>query len=339
MDLSKYENSTWMGDADPRRREAFERAITVSGAGSVLLQTFINRVVQNLTLREFGMQAALDRRPGSGDKAYVNRRTTGSTVGGTWVADTVDANTLVSQGSYAQTNFTYRTLLTRGQVTRKIQATGASYGDVLATAITMKAEDFANSLETSLVYGDTEDVAVQINGLLTLVSAVSAQCILNTTAASGGDALSLAQLDTAIDTVKGSANRSDLVIVGSYRGIRELNAKLQAQQRFNDMTEISAGFQVRTYDGIPLVVSTGMPDTLEASATTGQIQTYSAVDTTTALAVINKRYMWIEELTPTTVMPLAKDTSQYDKFDMFWDGALVWANTKGAALLTNIRAG
>lgn len=337
MSDSKYGNSNWMGDSDPRRREAFERAINVSGAGSVLLQTFINRVVQNLTLREFGMQAALDRRPGSGDKAYINRRTAGSAMAAddVWVADTATASE--STGTYAQTSFAYRTLLTRGKVTRKIQATGASYGDVLATAISMKAEDFANALEIGLIYGDQSASSNQVNGLLTLVSNVAAQCILNTTAATGGDSLSLAQLDTAIDAVKGSSNRSDLVIVGSYKGIRELNAKLQSQQRFNDMTEIAAGFRVRTYDGIPLVVSTGMPDTLGYNNSTGQVLTYSGADTSTALAIVNKRYCWIEELTPTTVMPLAKDSSQYDQFDMFWDGALVTANTKGVALLTGIK--
>ncbi len=342
MDISKYENSQWMGDADPRRREAFERAITVSGAGTVLLQTFINRVVQNLTLREFGMQAALDRKPGSGNKAYINRRTGAAlTAAGVWVTDT--ATPVEAVGAYTQTGFTYQTLLSRAKVTRKVQATGASYGDVLATSISMKAEDFANALESGLIIGNSDTgtggIAAQIDGLLTLVSGTAAQCILNTNAASGGDALNLKQLDTAIDATKGSSSRSDLVIVGSYAGIRELNAKLQASQRFNDMTEIAAGFRVRTYDGIPLIVSTAMPDTLEINASTGQVETYSGVDSTTALAVINKRYMWIEELTPTTVMPLAKDSSQYDQYDMFWDGALVLANTKGASLLTNIKAG
>ena len=39
------------------------------------------------------------------------------------------------------------------------------------------------------------------------------------------------------------------------------------------------------------------------------------------------------------VLPLAKESSQYDLFEIFWDGALVLANTKGAALLTNVKPG
>ena len=42
--------ANWIGASDPSRREAFERALDVAGAGTVLLQTFINRTVQ--TLRE-----------------------------------------------------------------------------------------------------------------------------------------------------------------------------------------------------------------------------------------------------------------------------------------------
>ena len=54
--------------------------------------------------------------------------------------------------------------------------------------------------------------------------------------------------------------------------------------------------------------------------------------------VLNTRYNYIAELTPTTVMPIAKTDSQFDQFDMFWDGVGVLSNTKGAALLTQIDA-
>lgn len=325
-----YRSPQWMGAFDPARREAFERAINVSGAGSVLIQTFINRTVQMLTLREFGLQSVLDRRPGQGDKAYINRRTAG-TAGGAWVADT-DALT-EETGTYAQESFTYKTLATRGKVTRKMQAIGRSYGDTLAQELTGKAEDFANALESAAVIGDSAATTNQIDGLLTLVNNVSSQVVSLTTAASG-TSLTLSSLDDAIDRVKGSAVRSDLVIVGSFAGLRSLNAALQAQQQFNDTVEIAAGFRVRTYDGIPMVVSTAMPNTLQYLGD-GSIKQFTG-GTSTALAVVNKRHVYWEELTPTTVMPLAKTDSQFDQFDMFWDGALVYANTLGGALVTGI---
>lgn len=326
----QYRSPQWMGSFDPARREAFERAINVSGAGSVLIQTFINRTVQMLTLREFGLQSVLDRRPGQGDKAYINRRTAGAN-GGAWVADT---DSLTEEtGSYAQSSFQYKTLATRGKVTRKMQAIGRSYGDTLAQEITGKAEDFANALEDAAVIGDSGSDANQIDGLLTLVNDVSGQVVSLTTAAAG-TSLTLASLDDAIDRVKGSAVRSDLVIVGSFAGLRALNAQLQAQQQFNDVVEIAAGFRVRTYDGIPMVVSTAMPNTLQYGGD-GTITQFTG-GTSTALAVVNKRHVYWEELTPTTVMPLAKTDSQFDQFDMFWDGALVYANTLGGSLVTGI---
>ena len=326
----QYRSPQWMGSFDPARREAFERAINVSGAGSVLIQTFINRTVQMLTLREFGLQSVLDRRPGQGDKAYINRRTAGAN-GGAWVADT---DSLTEEtGSYAQSSFQYKTLATRGKVTRKMQAIGRSYGDTLAQEITGKAEDFANALEDAAVLGDSGANANQIDGLLTLVNDVSGQ-VVSLTTASAGTSLTLASLDDAIDRVKGSAVRSDLVIVGSFAGLRALNAQLQAQQQFNDVVEIAAGFRVRTYDGIPMVVSTAMPNTLQYGGD-GTITQFTG-GSSTALAVVNKRHVYWEELTPTTVMPLAKTDSQFDQFDMFWDGALVFANTLGGSLVTGI---
>jgi HK97 family phage major capsid protein len=333
MPINPNNTASWLGVADPARREAFERAVNVSTAGGVLIQTYINRVVQMLTLREFGLQAVLDRTPGQGDKAYINRRAAGST-GGAWVADTDGVTE--ETGTYSQVSFAYRTLATRGRVTRKLQAIGRSYGDALAQEITAKAEDFADTLEAGCITGDSGANANQINGLLTLVNAVGTDVVSNITTASGGGALTLARLDEAIDKVKGSANRSDLVIVGSFAGLRGVNSALQAQQQFVNEVEIKGGFRVKSYDGIPLVVSTRMPDTIAAGATGGIITSFTS-GTSTAIAVINKRYVKIEELTPTTVMPLAKTDSQFDQFDMFWDGALVLHNTRGAALLTGIR--
>lgn len=322
-------NSEWTSP-DNERRELLQRALTVSSAGAILIQTFINRVVQQLTNREMGFQAMLDRKPGSGPAAYVNRRSPGAT-GGAWVADT-DSST-EETGTPAQVSFAYKTLLTKGKVTRKMQAIGRSYGDTLATELAAKVEDFADALETNLITGDTggDGSANQFNGLLTLVNAIPTQIIANSSAA---DNLYLTKLDEAIDAVKGSEMAGDLIILGSRAGMRRLNAELQAQQQFTNQVEIGAGFRVRSYDGIAMVKTTRMPDVLAADST-GYITKFTT-GSTTALAVVNLRYVWLEELTSQSVLPLAKDTSQYDQFEIYWDGALVLANTFGASLLTNL---
>jgi len=319
------------GSMDPARREAFQRAINVGNAGSFLVQNFTNRIIEQLTLREFGALGTMDRRPGQGSQAVINRRA-GSTmaVGDVWVADT-DALTEAT-GSYTQATYTYQTLATRGKITRKLRARGRSYLDIMAEEMTAKLDDFNNALESAMFTGDSDADANQIDGLLTQIGTFSGQVIANTSAAAG-DSLTLAKLDEAIDKVKGSSNRADIVIYASHLGSRKLNAALQADQQFSNMVEIAAGFRVRTYDGIPIVVSTGMPDDIswDGSAITGL--TGEATNPTTALVIVNKRHNWVEELTPTTMMPLARDTSQYEQFDLYWDGALVCANTKGATVL------
>lgn len=313
-------------DRNEDRTNYAVRTLNVSNSGTVLLQTTINKMVQQLTLYEHGVQAVLTRKPGSGDAAYIDRRAAGTT-GGEWVADTDNATD--ETGTYTQTSFPYRTLLTRGTVTRKLQATGRSYTDILAEELTGKSEDFSNRLENGCIVGDNAANAKQISGLLTLIGAVSGQVVANTSGVSGAD-LILAKLDEAIDKVKGSGNKADLAIIGSKRSCRLLNAALQSHQQFNDMVEIRAGFRVRSYDEIPIVQSTEVPDVLTWSGTA--ITAFSG-GATTALIVVNRRYTWLEELTPTTVMPLAKGTSQYDQFDLFADLALVYSNTLGGAIL------
>jgi len=323
-------NDQLWAQLDPRRRAAVQRALNVSGAGSVLLQTNINKIVQQLTLRVLGVQSVLDHKPGSGDRAYINRRSAGTT-GGAWVADTDTATE--ETGSYAQASFTYRTLLTRGRVTRKIQATGRTYGDVLAQELMGKSEDFANLLEEAFVSGDTTASANQPNGLLTLINAQTAQVVANSTSTSGGS-LVLAKLDEAIDVVRGSGNRSDLVIFANHNGSRKLNAALQAQQQFTNVTEIGAGFRVRNYDGIPIVVTTQLGNALTWNGS-NSVTAFTGGNTT-ALVIVNRRYTWIEDLTPITVLPLAKDTSQYDQFELYADTALVYSNTLGGAILAGV---
>ncbi len=321
----------WLGGVDPSRREAFQRSLTVSGAGTVLLQTSISKVVQQITNRQLGIQSTLPRRPGSGDKFYSNRRTAANT-GGEWAADTTEPTE--SEGGYTQLGFTYQTLIGRIKITRKLVARGRTYGDVLATELVGKAEDFANSLEDASAIGDSSVNAQSIDGLITQIGAISGQTIANTTV-SGGDAIYLTKLDQTIQTVKGHTNKAALRIYVNYTGHRKLNAALQALQRFVNMTEIEGGFVVDSYQGIPIIESTSIPDTLVWNGSGARITDYTG-GTTTCLIVVNTTYVFYAELTPQTVMPLAKKSSQYDEVDMFLDIALVLDNTKGGAILGGI---
>jgi hypothetical protein len=323
----------WVSGLDFGRREAFQRALNVAGAGSVLLQTYINRTVQQLHLRELGVSAVLPRRPGQGNGAYINSRTPSSVVVSTaWVSDTDSVPE--ASGTYAQRSLLYRTLALRGRVTRALQAKGRSYGDVLAGEIAGRTGDYTAAYEDALVIGDNALEANQFDGLITLTQATASQIVLQTTAVAG-DALTLEKLDETIDAVKGAGTREDLVIFASFKGQRLLNGLIQAQQQFNDVVEAGAGFRVRSYDRIPIVTTTAMPDVLTFDGT--KVTDYSGA-ATTAIIVVNTRYVQIEELTPMTVMPLAKTDSQFDEFDLFGDSVLCNDNELGSAILVGIDA-
>lgn len=343
--MADFTNNMWAG-LDPARREAFARAVTSGNSGSKLVQNLTNRIVQQLSLRSYGILGIMDVRAGQGQQAVINRRTAGTAAA--WVADT--ASISEAAGTYAQSTFTYQTLIGEARVTRKIRATGRSYIDILAEEMTKKLEDFNDNLDNGLGWGDPNNEmglganTYSVEGFFTAMNTYSSgsQIVNNSSAiASGstGQSLTLKNLDKAIDLVKGSANRNDLVIVGSYGGLRTLNAALASRQRFNDTVEVAAGYRVRTYDGIPCIPDTNMPDimTYNTSGSDGnEVVTAYTGGTSTALMVVNKRLNWIEELTPTTVMPLARDTSQYEQFDIFWDGAAVIANPLGSSAVIGI---
>lgn len=317
--------TAWVG-----HREEAQRAITIATAGTILVQNVINRVVQALTLRYLGVWSTLDHKPGTnGAQATINRRAPGTT-SGQWLSDTTEPDE--DTGTYTQTTFVYRTVVSRGKVTRKMQRNGQSYADVLGIEIMEKLDDHMSVLENGSVVGNTAASANQINGLLTLINAVSGQVVANTTATGGGPVI-LSKMDQAVDLVKG--NDAEKVIFGSLNGRRKLNAALQAQQQFVNMTDIPAGFRVRSYDDIPIIPSTEIPDDLVWNGTDVKVTAFSG-GSTTALIVVNRRYVWFEDQTPTSVLPLAKTTSQADSFDIFTDVALVHANTKGGSILGGI---
>ena len=322
----------------PGRGQRLERALNDSNAGSILLQTFITRKVADLTNRALGVWTALDHRDGSGDAAYINRRTAGTT-GGSWLADT---GTVVEEtGSYAQVSFPYRTAVTRMQVTRFLQRTGASYTNVLEQEMRLKAgNDFPNLLENAGVQGNTAVNAQQPNGLLTLINAVPTQSLLQDDGAGAfsvaGEDLTRAKLDELVDAVRGPS--SDKMIFGSRLGLRKVNALLAANQRWVGETEIAAGFRVKTYDNIPLIESTQIPDALvNTTANQGafNISDYTG-GSTTALVCVNREDVYWEDLTPVTVEPLAKTTSQNDAADIYADTTLVFSNTLAGAILAGI---
>ena len=311
-------------------RVDIEKALTGSTAGSILMQPEIDKVIGNLVDYKNPLRQNLPRKPGSGDAWYIVRRAVSGTTPAAFVADTDDLQE--DQGTYTKIPFAYKTIAARGKVTRRLQATGKSFVDVLATEMENKAIEFKNYEDLAIVAGSTAVSANQFDGLRYLIPStqqVVAGCVVGGGGVAGGCALTLAQLDEAIDLCAGMPD----MLVMSKRSRRALNALLQISQRFMDRVTVQGGFSLLSYNDIPIYVSTNVVNTQTVNFTGVTAETGGRTST---IYVVDTEHTWIGELTKLTVMPLAKKSSQYDEFDIFCDEVLVNRNPNANAKLVGI---
>jgi hypothetical protein len=305
---------------------AVERALNVSTAGSIYMQPFIDKAIQQVHLRYLGVTSALQRRPGSGLAAYVNRRAGSST--GQWVADTgTISDTAVTP---TQVPFQFKTIANKLRITRAMMSTAASYADILAQEILGVMGDTSETYEAGLVYGDVAVSANQFDGLVTQIQAFSAQIILQTSTTTG-DALTLDKLDETCDAVRGS----NKLIFANLKMRRMLNGLLQANQQFVGQTEIDGGFRVMTYNGFPVITSTGIENDWTFNGT--KITAYGS-STTSAIIVVDADTVVIRERQAMTVQPLAQVSSQYQEVDMYSDTVLTVEQQYSGAILVGLDA-
>jgi hypothetical protein len=319
----------------PGQREAITRALTVSNASDKVTTALVSSVLQQLSNVQLGARTQLRRIPGAGTNYQTPKRTVSSTLA-EWLADGTAPTE--DSGSWGYDTWAYRTIGTRFKATRKAQAQGAQWGDIVAAEALNKGEDFNRQEEVTIFQGDNANslpTANAPNGLLTLIGATSSQRIANTTA-NAGDTLSIQKLDETIGAVKGRENKANLRIFASTKGYIYLNNVLQADQTFMNVVMAQAGFIVQTYQGIPIVESSGIPDVLVWNGTAAQITTFST-GATTALVVVNLTHAYLVVLTPMTVEQVSTTTAQYQEFEMFADEVIVLDNPYGGAYLGGIK--
>lgn len=300
----------------PTKREAFSRAINTN---QNLYQDVVNRVIQQTTNRHYGMMSLLDRKPGQGAAAQIRMRAGMGATSTAWVAE--GASDATADPTYSSVTFDYETLSSTGTITRQAMASGRGYADILAEEMMFRLDDFNNLMDKTLFDG---------NGSTPIPVGLGYQLDADTTQGTGvAGALTLNALDALIDRVRGSNNPQDMVLVSSQKGCRNLNALLQADQQFNNVTEIAAGFRVRTYQGIPVVADTNIVDVCDVDVSTLAVTSLSTGGALTPFFLMNRKTNWIEELTPTTIVPLPRQSANSQSFEIYWDGAFVFSNTAG----------
>lgn len=303
------------------------KALNISLVGNALSQPEIDRVVAQLVEYKNPLRANVPRKEGSGDKWYLNRRTAGTT-GAWWVADT-DSIT-EETGTYEQVNFTYRTLATKGRVTRKLQAIGMTYADVLAEEIEAKALEFRDKEDWGLLYGNADNTN-EFDGIDEQIKDQSGQTVnMVATAETTPSQITLAKIDEAIDAC---AYDPDMIIT-SKRTRRQINAALQASQRYANVIEVRGGFKVMSYNGIPIFTSTNVYDTAVLNGSGG----YSAFTggTSSSMYILDSDHVWVGVLTEIAVKELAQTTTQWNDFEIYEDITLVVRNPLAHSRLIGI---
>lgn len=296
------------------------KALDEAGISSLYHMKDVDRLLINLVDYMNPFRQMLSRRPGTGEGYVARQRTAGTTLAQSVNdTDTFDEST----GTYDEVNFPYRTIGTQGKVTRRVQKTGRLFSDLLADEMAAKAMDVRDREEYRTIWGNTPTInSKEILGLNYHMVNHTGQIVGSTVTGS----LLLSRMDEVLDKVV-TGNPS--VILTSRAGSRKINASLQAQQRFVDRIEVPGGFKVASYNDVPIIKSTNIPDTLTMTSG-GTISSLSG-GTFTCLFVVDLAQTFMSVLTELTMMPLARRSSQFVEFDIFEDIALVNRDFRGIA--------
>jgi hypothetical protein len=314
--------------------EELIRALNEANVGSVLKQPEVDKIVTQLVNYRNPLRQNFPRKQGSGSQWILDRRAPGSTPAA-FVADTDDLTE--DTGAYTQATFDYKTLATRGKVTRKSQAIGMTFGRILADEMERKAEDFKDKEDHALIWGQkaANTPVTGIGGTKEFdgINFLTGNTILVTTSING-DALTSTIMDKAIDDLR-QPDQGSIIIIASFLGRRKLNALLQSQQRFVNEMEVKGGFKVISWNNIPIFTSTNIGDALQFN---GSIINSLTGGSTTAIFVVDTSKVWVGELTPLSVLPLAKVSSQYDEFDIYEDQTVVCRDTQAISRIIGIKS-
>jgi hypothetical protein len=302
------------------RLQRLAKVLSYSGTSGALTQEALDRQIEMLVNYKNVVRMNIPRVGGDSDAYKVVQRTAGSTPA-EFVAETGDF--VDSEGSYAKASFSFKTMGGRGKITRFAQATGRSFGNVMANEIEGRMEDFRDKEEYWILYANS-NTTNQFKGFHQLID--TTQHVGITTAAANA-ALTLKKMDELWDQTR---LNPDLALT-SQKGLRIINALLQSVQRFNDKTKVNGGFLVSSYNDTPILKSSNVLDTMTWSGSSVSAITGGAAS---VIYTLTKAKCFIAELTPLQLMMLARTTSQWERYDVFEDIAPVVKNKYHAALLS-----
>lgn len=236
-----------------------QKALDLSStAAAYLLPEVVDGAIRDFASKSPTMYNAVNKRPWASQTYFIKKKFTLPTA--VW---SIDGGPLpaATTSTFGDISKTVQYLYTRGEVTGPMIEAAGSVFDALGQDIEDHQQAMVEQLSTDIV--TAQGSANDITGILYQITNDSSLYTANGGAGQviGGGAqdLTLLMLDKAIDAAAvsdgtGVVGPGATAAVTTRPVLRMINTLLQAQQRFMDTVEISAGFRVATYDGLPFFV-------------------------------------------------------------------------------------
>ncbi len=300
---------------DPDFQAMMHKALTTATGSGALFDNVRDSEIADETDKRHMYWANLRKTPGEGAAALLSRKTDRANAAA-YVAETGQASS--GDATYNSEEFDFKVVSSVGEVgTKLVHAGRATFGDLEAIGLADTMDDIVDIIEEKIITGlgtgnEILGVDVAVDGFDGGSQAVSHGV--------NGGQLDLTKLDESADLVR---TRGGIITFGmtSDRVRRELNAELQAFQRFVDKVEIKGGFRVLEYDNYPVMDSSKVVDESQGSAT--DAHRFTHVDTMTGY--------WIQELLVLTPFQLARTKASSKQFEVLGIHAGVHKNRRRLA--------
>lgn len=285
--------------------EEIEKTLTTATGSGALFDDVRDRVIGEEIDKRHVYWANIRKARGRGNNFLLTRKTGRPTA--QMVTETGQASD--SDAAYASVSFEYKVESARGSISKKAQLAGADFIDLMEQGIRDELDAWVDLAEDQSVTGD--GTGNNVSGIDTLLDAFTQQQISAGTP--DGGVVTLDLLDRSIDLATNFNARLKWGLT-SDRVRREINALLQAQQRFVDKTEVNGGFRVLTYDDIPILDSKAVID--ETVGTSGDAHRISWVD--------DEMGFFLAQLMPPRPFSLALTQATVQDFEVlgFWTTVL-----------------
>lgn len=225
-----------------------------SSAAAYFIPELVDGGLRDFAAKVPSLYNAVNKRPWATNTYFIRKRL--SLPGASW---SVDGGPLpaATQSTYGRTFKTMKYLYTRGEVTGPMIAAAGTYFDALGSEVEAHQQAMVERLSTDIATanGSSEDLTGILYQITDDSSIYTHSGGAGAVVSGGNNPLTLNMLDKAIDAASdiGMGGGRPNTIVATRTVARMINSLLAAQQQFVDSTEISAGFRVRSYDGLAII--------------------------------------------------------------------------------------